>query len=389
MTRLHRVLLRRVSLVLLGVAIGLVLLALLASQMGLVRPVPEPTSERSQWVLGLLLVGLLVVAGVVVVFSDITEENRVLQEYAAMTDLLDRTGQMAKVGGWEYDLRHKRFLWSQEVCRIHELDYTPTLEEGLALFVPSSRPVIDAAFKAAVDDGISYDLELQKVTAKGRPIWVRLQGHAVQENGKTVLLRGAIHDITERKAMQDKLLQMAFYDPLTQLPNRNLLTDRLNQAVAAKARSGGYGAIMVLDLDHFKMLNDTHGHLAGDSLLIEVASRLKQNIREVDTVARFGGDEFVIILGQLSHDRVESLAQATRVAEKIRQHLAQPYQLTLHQPDQTETVLTHLSTASIGVIVFSGRVANAIDFFKWADSAMYKAKGAGRDAVHVHDQVLG
>lgn len=324
------------------------------------------------------------IVGVVLIVSDVTEDEHARQALAAMSDLLERTGEMAKVGGWEFDLRNRQFLWSREVCRIHDLTFTPTLEYGLSLFTPTSRPLMDAAFQAAVDFGTPYDLELQKVTAKGRAIWVRVQGFAMMENGKTYLLRGVIHDITERKAMQDQMHQMAFHDPLTQLPNRHLLNDRLNQAMAANERNGCHGAVMTLDLDNFKAINDTHGHPVGDSLLVEAASRLKDVVREMDTVARFGGDEFVVLLSTLNAGRDESTLQAGLVAEKIRVRLSTPYWLTVSNPGEADTRIEHRCTASIGVVIFMSREASQRDIVKWADSAMYLAKETGGNSVRIY-----
>jgi diguanylate cyclase (GGDEF)-like protein len=136
-------------------------------------------------------------------------------------------------------------------------------------------------------------------------------------------------DIVERKRMEDQVRQLAFYDPLTHLPNRRLLNDRLSQALLASKRSAFYGALMFMDLDNFKALNDKHGHSAGDLLLVEVARRLKCCVREIDTVARFGGDEFVVLLGELALSPQESMAQAGVIAEKIRLALAEPYALNM------------------------------------------------------------
>ena len=142
---------------------------------------------------------------------------------------------------------------------------------------------------------------------------------------------GIMEDITERKHAEELIHNFAFFDALTQLPNRRLLNDRLSQTMLASKRSSHYGALMFLDLDNFKPLNDAHGHDAGDLLLVEVARRITQCVREVDTVARFGGDEFVIMLSDLDVDKTESIAQAAIVAEKIRSSLSEPYVLTLQR----------------------------------------------------------
>jgi len=192
-------------------------------------------------------------------------------------------------------------------------------------------------------------------------------------------------DLTERKQMEEQVRQLAFLDPLTQLPNRRLLDDRLKQTMAASARTGRHGALVFLDLDNFKPLNDQHGHEAGDLLLIEVAQRLKACVREMDTVVRLGGDEFVVMLGELKADRVESTLQASMIAEKIRLALAAPYLLTLRHEGQPDQTVLHHCTASLGVALFANHDSSQIDILKWADAAMYAAKDGGRNRVRFHD----
>jgi diguanylate cyclase (GGDEF)-like protein/PAS domain S-box-containing protein len=191
-------------------------------------------------------------------------------------------------------------------------------------------------------------------------------------------------DITERKVMEDQVRQFAFYDALTSLPNRRLLRDRLQQARALSERYGHYGALMFLDLDNFKALNDRSGHIAGDLLLIEVAERIKRCVRGVDTVARMGGDEFVVLLNELSHDRGDSEMQACAVAEKVRLALAEPYQLTLQREDQPDTVVEHHCTASIGLVLFYRGESSPDNILQSADAAMYQAKARGRNRVEMH-----
>jgi diguanylate cyclase (GGDEF)-like protein len=202
------------------------------------------------------------------------------------------------------------------------------------------------------------------------------------EAGKVIGFEGTAKDITVQKALEVTVKQMAFYDSLTKLPNRRLLTDRLSQVMAASKRSSSYAALMFLDLDNFKPLNDTHGHGVGDLLLIEVANRLTEAIREMDTVARFGGDEFVVLLGDLG--TVEPAAQAQMVAEKIRASLVEPYLLIDQQAGSAEKVVEHHCTASIGVVVFVNHELSQTNVLKWADDAMYKAKDAGRNQIRFH-----
>ena len=195
--------------------------------------------------------------------------------------------------------------------------------------------------------------------------------------------RALQEEISERKKMEDQVRLMAFHDLLTNLPNRRLLDDRLQQAMAASKRTGRFGAVMFLDLDNFKPLNDTYGHAVGDLLLREVSRRLKGCVRELDTVARFGGDEFVVILNDLSHQVDASITQAQAVAEKIRASLSEPYQLRIHPNGQGENQLEHHCTTSIGVALFAAHDASQDEILKRSDAAMYEAKQAGRNQVRL------
>ncbi|MCF8168707.1 MAG: diguanylate cyclase [Rhodoferax sp.] len=190
-------------------------------------------------------------------------------------------------------------------------------------------------------------------------------------------------EIVRRVQSEEHVRQLAFHDALTGLPNRRMLGDRLGQAMAASKRSGLHAALIYLDLDNFKPLNDAHGHDVGDLLLLEVARRLTDSVRETDTVVRLGGDEFVVMLSELALERAASAEQATGVAEEIRTALAEPYQLTLHGTDQAERALVHHCSASIGIAIFGGHTVSQVDLLKRADAAMYQAKAAGRNTIRL------
>ncbi|MBC7918947.1 MAG: PAS domain S-box protein, partial [Rhodoferax sp.] len=569
------------------------------------------------------------IVGVVLVFSDVTEQYRVREALAVNAELLERIGELAKVGGWERDLRTMRAIWSAETCRIHDLDTstTPTQEEAIAFYAPEARGRVTAAVQAAVDDGTPWDLELPVITAKGRHIWVRTQGFPVVEEGQTVKLVGVFHDITERKMAQlavrqsetryralfeyapdgivigdpesyyldanasicrmlgytreefigmhandivvpaevsflpdaieaikstsdyhaewnflrkdgttfpgeviatsmpdgnlmgmirdvterkqaenalresalhtqsildnmvdgvvtinaqgmvesfnkaassvfgytpeevigcsasmflaepehrsdpnylpyrfdeiaqgkssiaravevarkdgslfpihlsmsrihregqailiaivrditqqrqdeEEIRRLAFYDSLTGLPNRRLLMDHLKQAMATSARSGKHGALMFLDLDHFKLLNDTQGHDVGDLLLQQVSNRLQSCVRDGDTVARLGGDEFVVLLEALSPHSHEAATQAEAIASKLLETFVTAFDLNGQQ---------HLCTTSIGIVVFLGDHETMDDLLKKADLAMYQGKSAGRNTARFFDPAM-
>jgi len=224
----------------------------------------------------------------------------------------------------------------------------------------------------------------QRKSGQIYPKWLAITA-VKNDQGQTTEYVGIFSDITARKQAEKEIRNMAFYDALTKLPNRRLLNDRLSQAIASSKRSGCYGALMFIDLDNFKPLNDTHGHGVGDLLLMEVAHRLTSCVREVDTVARFGGDEFVVMLSELDEDKAESTAQADIVAEKIRSTLAEPYLLKIQQEGKAETTIEHHCTSSVGVVLFINHEASAEDILKWADIAMYQAKEAGRNLIRFYE----
>ena len=227
--------------------------------------------------------------------------------------------------------------------------------------------------------------QVQHHCKDGRLLWGEVLSKPERNaEGTIVGYHGITREITERKRLEDQVRQLAFHDPLTNLPNRRLLRDRLSQAMAASRRSACHGALMFLDLDEFKTLNDTHGHEAGDLLLLEVAGRLKNCVREVDTVSRFGGDEFVVLLAEMNADRAESHLHAQLIAEKIRAALAEPYVLRLPKESRAECTIRHCCSASIGVVVFADHAASQDDVMKWADAAMYRAKDAGRNTIRFY-----
>ena len=196
------------------------------------------------------------------------------------------------------------------------------------------------------------------------------------EAGKVQRYIAIAADITASKKVENEINSLAFYDPLTDLPNRRLLLDRLRQAMAYSTRSANHGALLFIDLDNFKTLNDTLGHDTGDLLLRQVAQRLSGCVREGDTVARLGGDEFVVMLQDLSNDALEAAAQAEIVGEKFLAVCSQPYQLA---------GCTHHSTTSIGIALFVNHDESSDELMKRADLAMYQAKASGRNSLRFFD----
>ena len=270
---------------------------------------------------------------------------------------------------------------------------------GLTLDQLQGTTCTDPRWRAIHEDGSDFPGEqhpISRALRTGQPVRNVIMGIAVPERDYVWLLVSAMplfkdgklaqayvvfEDVTDRHEMEQQVRHMAFYDALTQLPNRRLLTDRLAQAITASRRSGCYGAMMYIDLDNFKPINDRHGHELGDMLLSELARRLKACVREVDTVARIGGDEFVVMLTDLAVDAGASTAQAQVVAGKILTSLAEPYVLIFCDTGDQIRDVGHRCTASIGVTLFSHRDTSQAQILHRADVAMYQAKGEGRNRV--------
>ena len=250
-------------------------------------------------------------------------------------------------------------------------------DEGIAVVQKQiqARPM---AQESGATEGFSM-FEVQHRCKDGRMLWGEVFAKPHRDAQGTITgYHGITRETTDRKLLQDQVRNLAFYDPLTQLANRRLLVDRLTQILRSYQRQSGQGALLFLDLDNFKSLNDAHGHGAGDLLLIEVAQRIKTCVRCVDTVARFGGDEFVVLLDALSGDAV---TQAGAIAEKIRVSLAQPYHITVTPTHLPRMTVEHRCSASIGVVLLDGYDTQPNAIIDKADAAMYRAKQDGRNCV--------
>lgn len=206
------------------------------------------------------------------------------------------------------------------------------------------------------------------------PKWMTISA-VKNERRETTQYVAIFSDITARKQAEDEIRNLAFYDSLTKLPNRRLFLDRFRASLPASVRHNTFGALLFIDLDRFKILNDTLGHEYGDLMLIEVAARIKSCVREVDTAARLGGDEFVVLVEEVGAESEEAKCKALLVAEKIREALAQPYALKEHE---------HQSSPSIGITLYRGNEIAVEELLKQADTAMYQAKKDGRNAVRIY-----
>ena len=313
----------------------------------------------------------------------VAERTQALQESQALYRLLTEDAQDVL---WRTDARlvvtyispadeRLRGFRADEVVGRHVFDMFN--EEGVAVLKAMiARRVQEEASGTPVG---FLNFEGQHRCKDGRLIWGEIMSKPDRNaQGEIIGYHGITREITERKRLEEQVRQLAFYDPLTRLANRRLMLEHLEQAMSASKRSQRHGALLFLDLDNFKPLNDTHGHGVGDLLLIEVGERLRACVREADTVARFGGDEFVVLLSELSTQPGEADEQAVAIAEKVRTRLAEPYVL---QSASSAPSIRHECTASIGVAVFRGRDESQNAVIDRADAAMYQAKEEGRNRI--------
>lgn len=238
----------------------------------------------------------------------------------------------------------------------------------------------DAAFYAAMWETIratgKWEGEIWDQRKRGDllPLWTTITA-VRDEQGLVTHYVATMNDISDRKLQEEEIRHIAFYDHLTALPNRRLLLERLQRALAVARRNGQHGALLFVDVDNFKKINDEHGHHAGDLLLQQIASRLSRVVRESDTVARLGGDEFVIVLEHLNADLALARTEARQIAAKALVSMAQPYDLE---------GLAYQSSGSIGITLFNSGDTDMDVLMRQADEAMYQAKHAGKNTIHLH-----
>jgi diguanylate cyclase (GGDEF)-like protein len=306
--------------------------------------------------------------------NDLAHRSSDLQDSKAE---LQRAQAVAKVGNWVFDIAAGSIRLSAETCRIFGLPAgtTGSHDAYLARVHPDDRSAVERAWQAACK-GHPFDSEHRFLVA-GLSRWVRLKAEfEFSADGRALSAVGIAQDIDERRIAEEKINELAYFDPLTHLPNRRLLLDRLKRAMAVSNRQQTYCAVLFIDLDHFKTLNDSQGHDMGDLLLQQVAQRLLDGVREVDTVARLGGDEFVVVLERLSNNAQEAATEVGATGHKILSLLKLMYQLGDMQ---------YRCTASMGAILFLGNGTSIDELLKQADLAMYQAKDTGRDALRFFD----
>lgn len=308
------------------------------------------------------------------VVRDVSESKKAMRDIRRQGDLLNETGQLAHVGGWEVNLSTGEVIWTDEVYRIFsaDKDVKPTQSSFFEYIHPDFCTEAVKAFNYAIKTNTELSVELPLIEKLGSQKWIHFVGEVKRRGNKEKFMYGAIQDITQRKEderrlkeNESKMQYLAHHDPLTKMPNRLLFHDRLRHGLHQARRRKSRIGLMLLDLDRFKIINDSLGHDVGDFFLKEIANRLTSNIRDGDTAARIGGDEFVIILDDIAHDRDLSI-----VADKMLQVISKPVVI------QGQELF---STASIGISVFPLDGKDVETLLKTADSAMYKAKEKGKN----------
>lgn len=286
----------------------------------------------------------------------------------------------AGIGVWDVAAASNAVLWDAGMWRLHgraPQPHTTDLAAWIDLIDPDDRAMFERALAQAVQGLAPLLCDLRIRRPDGEERHLRTRGRLfcgdLESSGRVI---GICYDVTDQRRADARIQALAFYDPLTGLANRRLLMERLTQAQARSHRRGDHGALLLLDIDHFKRLNDTRGHDVGDALLVQIAERLTAGLRETDTAARLGGDELVILCETLNLAAESAAHEACLIGEKIGLLIREPYRLGPNERD-------FLCTASIGITLFRGRETTPLELLKQADIAMYQAKRAGRETVRL------
>lgn len=305
--------------------------------------------------------------------TQLTRELKASEERLRL--VIDSTGD----GVWDWNIASGDVVHNSSWFQMLGLTYTRKphpVSVFKEILHPDDQPEVMRRIEDSLVSDTAYSSEHRIRKTDGHFIWVSDRGKVVERDDRGAPLRmlGVMANIHDRKLHEAEIHQLAFFDALTGLPNRRLLIERLGHAIVQNHRSKLWGTLMFLDMDRFKQLNDTHGHAMGDKLLVQVGSRVQSCLREQDTVARIGGDEFVVMLENLSESRETALEYAQLVGDKILAALNAPYLLD---------DLVYNSTPSIGLTLFAGKQDTVDIVIKRADDAMYDAKSAGRNNIKI------
>jgi len=342
---------------------------------------PKTGWEQTSADVWALRIASLILAALLMIFARsrlrrISSDRRYQRALRENESLLQEVGKLANIGGWRIDRNGEVIHWNRQCSRLLDWpsDYKPqNLSDILGVFERDQANQLAQSMEKALN-GLNFDIELAVSTAEDNQRWLRVIGNPVQMADDSFEVVSAAQDITERKQFTEVIQQQATYDLLTGLPNRFLFNNRLHKAVAKARRDNSKLAVLFIDLDNFKPVNDNLGHSAGDKLLQEVGTRIRTTVRDSDTVSRYSGDEFTVIL----HDIADSSVPLT-IAEKILKAINQPFELHTNQV---------FCSASIGISVYPSDGDNAEDLVSNADQAMYEVKKSGRNDCHYFTQAM-
>ncbi len=319
----------------------------------------------------------LLVRGVLIDVTERMQTREALQESQGQLDLALHSAGM---GVWSVDLIANQRHFDKRTCQLLGIDpatFTGSAQEFFAAIHPEDRDIVKLSLARTIEQNVPYESDYRALWRDGSIHYITSRGRLeFDAQRRPWKITSIIFEVTEWKEAQKRINSLAFYDSLTELPNRRLLAERIQHALAFSARNGRMGAILFIDLDNFKTINDTLGHSVGDILLQQVATRLNACVREEDTVARIGGDEFVVMLENLSEADSEAATQTQFIAEKILLSLSRSYQIASYK---------YHCTCSVGVALFNGRQQSIDDLLKQADIAMYQAKKSGRNTLRFFD----
>ncbi len=320
------------------------------------------------------------------VVQDVSEFRQIERAAHRWNERFRLVAQLTSDALWEWDVVEDNVWWGERMFfLLGRRKAVHNLQEAMQLIHPDDRDRVDHEIRTTLASGrLAWASTFRLLRGDGSYAWVEDRAQVVRDRqGRPLRVVGCVKDVSQqvqmearRRADEQRIHQLAFHDQLTGLPNRVALQDRLQHALAAGRRHQQYGALMFIDLDNFKTLNDAFGHDVGDRLLMQVGQRLADCVRGLDTVARVGGDEFVVLLEELGRDPSMAALQAESLAKKMLAGFTRTFDLgpTIHD-----------CTASIGVALFDGKFQSTDELLKQADLAMYEAKQAGRNAVRFFD----
>lgn len=303
----------------------------------------------------------------------LTQATSVHDDPVADVERFKRSQYFACIGTWDWSIDSDTLYWSEAIYGMFGFkvgEVTPSYELFCSAVHPDDREQVRAGELRCIETGHNHDEEYRVIWPDGSIHWLRETGNVVTDaNGRPIRMMGVVRDISEEKASVSQLKKIARHDPLTGLPNRLLLEEFLTQALARARSNATRVALVFIDLNGFKQINDNHGHAVGDQVLVSTAQRLLQSLREADMVARLGGDEFVVVIEGLTRSKSPH-DEAQMISEKILQRLSQPLSLGN---------ASHQVGASLGIALYPEHGPNIDSLIHIADQAMYAAKRSGNN----------